>query len=380
MQLSTAAPLNRFFTLKLLKMANPFEGKFKAFSANLSAQNAQDHTHTTTGKSAEVFADKPFTHEFRTVYSVALVGQSLSQIVTYCTTAALGVFALTHIIPTDWGIYIAVPLALLFAFGVERLKRSTLTIAAKHLLKYKTFGFVGLVAFAVMLVSIAAALYGAKELPGVVYAKPERVKDASSAEALTAEISRVQDDIERTKTVIASKPNWTAENRTLPRLQRERAALVERRAAADGAALVRSDTEHAEAIAERAEKVEKMQVYSVGAAIVAELIFLFCTGFILYYLFRHYAESTTGSGAPGAGTSATNGTVSARPITANLSVNESRTTKIVNDAANKGKDRTCEHCGKPYIYGHHKQKYCSDHCRVAAWEQRTGAKLNKFNA
>ena len=65
-------------------------------------------------------------------------------------------FALQHVIPLSWGSYVAVPLALFFAYGVERVKRSTIAIASKHLLKYKTFGFVG----------IAAALYGAKELPG----------------------------------------------------------------------------------------------------------------------------------------------------------------------------------------------------------------------
>ncbi len=384
MQLSTAAPLNRFLTLKLLKMSNPFEGKFKAFSANLNAQNAQHHAETTAGKSADVFADKTFTHEFKTVYGVALVGQSLSQIITYCTTAALGVFALVHIIPLSWGIYVALPIALLFAFGVERLKRSTLSIAAKHLLKYKTFGFVGVVALAVMCVSIAAALYGAKELPGVVYAKPERVKDAGSVAALTADIERVQTDIERTR----MQKGWVAENRTLPRLQRERAALVERRDKAEAITEARADNQHAGAIAERAEKVEKMQVYSVGAAIAAELVFLFCTGFVLYYLFRHYAETTAGNSASERSVNGVNGNSGStqasgqigRPVTANLRLDENRLTKIVNGAPAPERDRICENCKSPYIYRHAKQKYCSDECRVAAWENRTGAKLKKsFN-
>lgn len=43
----------------------------------------------------------------------------------------------------------------------------------------------------------------------------------------------------------------------------------------------------------------------------------------------------------------------------------------------KGKERTCCHCGQPYIYGHIKQKYCSDNCRITAWQQRTNATVKK---
>lgn len=269
---------------------NPFERKFKAFAQTLGAKNAQGHAEHVAAASTDTFRDKPFTEEFQGIYKISLWGQSLAQVVTYATTAGLGVFALQHIIIASWGIFVAVPLALLFAYGVERLKRSTLAIASKHLLKYKTFGFVGIVAALVMCVSFAAALYGAKELPGVFYPKPPRTVDAASVELLTADIAKVQTDIDRTTAALSSGKNWVAENRTLPRLQKERAALIEKRDAAQKDAAARSDTDHAEALADRETKVQQMQVYAVSAAIVAELIFLFCTGFILYYLFRAFAE------------------------------------------------------------------------------------------
>lgn len=388
-------------------MSNPFERKFREFATNLSEKNAQGHAESIAAKSGDTFADKPFSQEYKTIYQATQWGQSLAQVVTYATTAALGVFALTHIIPTSWGVYVAVPIALLFAYGVEHIKRSTLAIASKHLLKYKTFGFVGIVALLVMCVSIAAALYGAKELPGVVYAKPTRQVDGAAIDLLNKDIDRVQADIDRTSTSLKDGKNWTAENRTLPRLQKQRAALVDKRDQAQKEAAGRGDNDMNQALQERAEKVDKMQTYSVGAAIVAELVFLLCTAFILYYLFRHYAEinpdnseaaqdpqrneqgneavkqTFNGSNVAASNlrnkpdvvyyTAPANGATPtpARADDYRNTVNPALTT-IVDDTR-----RTCQHCGKAYTYKHSKQKFCTETCRVAAWELQHGKELKR---
>lgn len=364
-------------------MSNPFEGKFTAFSANLTAKNAENHAANVAAKSGDIYADKPFSVEYKTVYQVAQVGQSFSQVITFTTTAALGVFATMHVVPLWWGVWVAVPIGLLFAFGVEKVKRLTLAIASKHLLKYKTFGGVGVVACLVMCVSIAAALLGAKELPNVVYPKAAIVSDLSSVEALTSDLNRVQSDIDRTAGKLAQGANWIAENKTLPRLQRERAALIEKRTEAAKQAAERVDAGKVEAEAERVGNIEKMQIYSVSAAIVAELVFLLCTVFVFYYLFRHYAEGSEESEAPAPAPAAKGMRYS---TTANFTTDESRLTKVVDEGkSEKRKDqqnvekKICIWCKTPYIYAHKKQFYCCSKCRIAAWESRTGAKLNKGN-
>lgn len=351
-------------------MSNPFEHKFTLFSANLSKKNAEHTKETIETKSGEVFADKPFSIEYKGIYNVTKVGQSVAQVVTFLTTAALGVFALTHIVPLAWGIYIAVPLALLFAYGVEKIKRSTLAIAAKHCLKYGQFGAVGVFAILVMCVSIAAALYGAKELPGVVYAKPQRAVDGHSANDTQKQIDVVQSDINRLQSKLDAKAgNWVAENRTLPKLQRQRAELISQKAQFERQAGERSEIEHTEALTDRQGKVEKMQVYAVGAAIVAELIFLFCTGFIFYFLFRHYAEQNEAQtkDATYAGTTQENpGKVRTM---AKGTITE---TFLSTDRSAK-----CLHCSKPYEKRTTFQKYCSESCRVTAWEKNTGNTLKR---
>lgn len=45
-----------------------------------------------------------------------------------------------------------------------------------------------------------------------------------------------------------------------------------------------------------------------------------------------------------------------------------------------GKLRNCQHCNNEYTYNHKKQKYCSDNCRVKAWEKRKGKTLQKRKA
>ncbi len=49
--------------------------------------------------------------------------------------------------------------------------------------------------------------------------------------------------------------------------------------------------------------------------------------------------------------------------------------KSLNENSAKPQNRTCTHCKNEYTYRHHKQKYCSDTCRIDAWQARTGKTL-----
>jgi len=51
--------------------------------------------------------------------------------------------------------------------------------------------------------------------------------------------------------------------------------------------------------------------------------------------------------------------------------------KSYNDKKAEESERICLHCSTAYVYRHHKQKYCSDDCRINAWQERTGKKLKK---
>jgi hypothetical protein len=59
--------------------------------------------------------------------------------------------------------------------------------------------------------------------------------------------------------------------------------------------------------------------------------------------------------------------------------NENRNTKIVSETPknNAYENRVCAFCNGDYVHKHHKQKYCSDVCRISSWEQSKGRKLYK---
>lgn len=49
----------------------------------------------------------------------------------------------------------------------------------------------------------------------------------------------------------------------------------------------------------------------------------------------------------------------------------------INGDRNNGKTKGCKHCGNHFEYKHWNAQYCSDDCRIAAWEKRTGKAFKK---
>lgn len=65
----------------------------------------------------------------------------------------------------------------------------------------------------------------------------------------------------------------------------------------------------------------------------------------------------------------------ATPIFKEKTLEKTIIRKSYNEEKTKDYERICLHCSKPYIYRHHKQKYCCDECRINAWQKKTGKQL-----
>ena len=52
-------------------------------------------------------------------------------------------------------------------------------------------------------------------------------------------------------------------------------------------------------------------------------------------------------------------------------------TDAVTASVDKSKLKMCLHCEEEYVYRIHNQKYCSEECRISAWEEKNGKKLRK---
>ena len=52
-------------------------------------------------------------------------------------------------------------------------------------------------------------------------------------------------------------------------------------------------------------------------------------------------------------------------------------TQTVTQTVSNEKLRVCEYCDEPYIYGHARQKYCCEECRISAWQEKNSTVLRK---
>jgi hypothetical protein len=82
-----------------------------------------------------------------------------------------------------------------------------------------------------------------------------------------------------------------------------------------------------------------------------------------------------------------NATETPRPIgfkqgytNANSNEKNSPTQTVYTENVEGHKLRVCANCGTSYVYGHARQKYCKDKCRIEFWEKKNGRKLKKKKA
>jgi hypothetical protein len=368
---------------------NIFQQKYNEFAKQQSEKTTQQAKNSHASTAADIYEDKPFSVEYNGLFTVAKVAQSFAQIITLISTAALVVFAVGYLLPGA-GLYAAIPVGLLFAFLVEVLKRKILAIAAKSIIKYKTFGGIGFAGFFVLLVSVAAALVGSYELPAVLYPAPQLHISNEAAARLSADIATIEKDIQAAKGV----RGWVAENRTVPRLQAQRTALIQQREQAVMIDREAAQNALSQAQAERNTSIEKMRVYSIGTAVAGELIFLLSTFFVFYFLWRCFAETELDDTIPEPTQSekthllSHNAKRSGVPFSENKKApqngKKSRMTQNVSARANatgthkENTLRVCENCSNEYQYGHNRQRFCTDGCRVQAWQQRTGKTLKRY--
>jgi hypothetical protein len=377
---------------------NIFLQKYNEFTRAHTESSTQAATTIHADKAAQIFQDKPFSIEYAELFTVAQVGQSIAQVVTLLSTAALVTFAIGHLLPTA-GLFFALPVGIVVAFGVEVLKRKILSITAKNVIKYREFGAVGFAALAAMLLSVAAALVGSYQLPAVLFPKTKTAPSTAAIERITTDIKTLDADIQKAATV----PGWVSVNRTVPRLQAQRTQLIQAREQAAQQAGTDAQQAETEAESSRQTKIKELQVYSVGTAIAAELIFLLSTLFVFYFLWRCFAETQT-AGTPDAGLDEThqsekthptesnvlrNGVPFSenkkvpqnhkkKPITQNVSARAQTHQKTQEPQETKNTLRVCENCQSEYHYGHNRQRFCNDFCRVQNWQQRTGKTLKRY--
>jgi predicted nucleic acid-binding Zn ribbon protein len=335
---------------------------------------------------------KPYWKQYQGIYR-AIVGTSfLFNILSALTASAVVFFFIQGL--TGSATASAVITILLLAV-LEYMKRETGAKLFHGYLQFKSAAF-GLVATVVLLsaISTAASYFGAAQIVESLTPPPALADVAEETSGIEGQIAGIDQQIQA-----AQRNTW--QGRLAPRAQRTVERLTESRAAlTDELTRTRERVDMAnDELAEThtGEMTTNASTFALFT-LICEIALIACLYFMQYYDYRSFSEyaisrdknaqnahagtqngyRTQGTQNGNAGTHngyrtqpVTNETKQ-RPIGFQYGATKQHTQNVTQNVT---ENRFCAHCGTAYIYGHSRQKFCSDACRIKNWKQKTGQEL-----
>lgn len=350
-----------------LETTNPHSRNHKEFdNTRLFKRLADKHT------------PKPYWKAYRGIYNTVSGVSMLFNALSALTASALVYFFILGLTSSPLA---AGVLTITLLAALEYMKRETAGKLFHGWLQFKTAS-PGMIAAVICLsaISTAASYFGAEATVKNFTAPPE---------VAAAEISDIEGRMAQIDEQIAAAQKNQWRGVMTPRAQKTVELLTAERGKLQEEALRRQ--ERADMIADEtlAEHEETTEINSGAFALftlISEIALILSLFYMQYYDFRSYSEyamAKRGESATGRGTERTppgydygmNG--NAR----NASERAGTHNKIgfqYGNRTNETKERTCEHCGTPYIYGHARQRFCSDQCRITNWKQANGREVTHF--
>ncbi|MEI6410001.1 MAG: hypothetical protein WCR52_11495 [Bacteroidota bacterium] len=352
---------------------------------------------------------KPYWKQYRILYLAVLGASFLFHVLSACTAAALiyfFLFGLTGSVTASGALTLAA-LAVL-----EFTKRET---SAKFFHTRLQFGKMSSGLFAAVLglsvISTAASYFGAEKTVHQFAKGPALMNADSSTMPLKVQIADLDKQIGDAK-----KMKWKGKltvqgQNTLASLTAAKADLLTEQ----NRQQKRIDSKNDTAETEHKTTTNTNAGQFAAFTLLSEILLIFCLFYIQYYDFRSFAEyahahaeeqpepaaepMTAKPAAPNVRQNAPpafqhNGnslpTNERQPIgfayanrnapayaparTQNVDTQNVITQTVAEQT------RVCEHCGTAYVYGHRRQKFCTDQCRIDAWQNRTGRKIKRTGA
>ncbi len=347
-------------------MQNPFAGLFT--------------THIETAqlsKFADKFTPKPYHQTHSKLYYTAKVAGYVCQLFT----AAAAAIWIHTTAATLTGMAVALILTGIAVAAIEAAKRTTGEAAAIQFIMYGTMSPLVVVSIALIALSTTAAYYGADR--AIIVGSGEAVK--VNRDSTTAIHQATIDDANATIQQ-AKKAKWngsiTAQGlRIIEQAERRKAAAQERITVAEQ----RADTIDDATAATHAQTTNKIGTTASAITIVCELCLLLCLFYANYYQHRSAIEAGITTTPPTVPTTITP-TPTQLPTVARIKAgrvvvagfnNNATAGKYESTNSTSTNGRTCENCNVPITVGSARRRFCSDPCRIAAWEKRTGRSFTK---
>ena len=395
-----------------LSFANPFDAVFeqvKDAGVNVVSERIAQ-------KATEMYKDKPFGLEYKNTYTVTNLVAGVSGIVSF----ASALFALQTVLFWIVGYCVSWVGSLILCALIEVLKTQIWGKTAKNYNVYKRVSMLGVsTLFGLHVLSLVSSGYGAYIIPSQFVAPPPPVLDSVAAKAsrtvlgeaenLDAQILGIDAQITKFSAVLI-KPNGQKSSSTAKEITNLNAQKSELQAQKKDAILRveqmrKEQKEQSEKIGlETKGEVLTLQYIAVGVAVLFELLYILCTLFGFYYMFRVYVDSVVSP-------SETNETIQkpnelvkndfssdiSSDISSDFSSDFSKEQsphiappanakpqkigfKFYDKESIKGEVvlPVCMNCEAEFLPKHHKQKYCCADCKNDFWEQKTGKKLPKY--
>lgn len=358
---------------------------------NQTFNEYQEKTSTLSSKQAQgIYKDKYFADEYKPVYISSVALKFVANIVSASTLLVACSLAFMGLLSVHFGVI----LGLLFCILFETMKSYTWRITAKQVLKYKRASMAAvLVLCGLHLVSLGGSCFGAWQLPKLM--PKEKLEQAavqnidSINTSYLAQLATVDQQIK----ALQNKTSSSTARRTINNLTNQRGQILEAQKLAVLEAKKENSTKSQEkkdqaarANVERKERIKQNQYACIIAAVFFELLFISCSLFIAYYLFRQFIDETsepttepTASVHPSTTEIKADSKILEQPTTAHQAPPINRV--VIKGFEQNGKSqvlekepldgkrldytRVCQfdECQKPFIHSIHNQKFCSSKCR-----------------
>lgn len=361
---------------------NPFAQDFDEWKT--AAQNAANDR--TAAQANELFKDKPYIQENRSIYRLSNWLRWAAAAVSFLSAY----FAAYYVFSVLFGAAIAVGAAVGVCLLIELLKTKLWTAGAKSWLKYGVWSGAVIVLFSLHLLSFGASVFGAYVAADYLPTAPINHKDSivnatDAALPYDQQLTAINGQITG---LLAEKPNPTTGkiSGTTKGIIKDLTAQKDSLQTAKNRLLAQI-TKHNEVNTQQREKntaqanLERqnaIKFYRYAAAVFAglfELIFIVCQMYVLRYLFRAYIDSKNDI--------KTTILTTTQPVTQPVTTTENEPNEpnqrqpigFKTGKIGAGGVGSCANCGKEFVKNSHSHKFCSELCRVDAWEKKHGKKL-----
>lgn len=314
---------------------------------------------------------KAFWEEHRKMY-LSVVGVSYLFNILSALTAATLVFSFALNLTDSMTISVIITAVSLSA--LEMLKRETISKLFHNWFQFREFSpaMVGAVVL-LSVISTSASYFGAEKTITTLSKPPQLTDYKTQTGAIEQNIAAIDEQIKS-----QSAKGTRSAQRTIEKLSTTKAKLTDELLRTRQ----RTDAQNEELTNTHTQQTTVNSAAFAYITLCCEICLILALIYLEYYDYRSFSEYATSKGKAGNFQQIVSLEPASNMQVKTHALNEVREPigfkygiQTVTQTVTQTAQRRCSHCKQDYEHGHARQKYCSDACRIKAWQIRTGREL-----